>query len=172
MAINIKEGIKVFYMEPSGDWIGCYLRHCDQTMLSGILTRLRFCEYETVLRPDWDALPEVMRNELSIFCDVYRMEFFRYDENSMEVKSRNCFLLDPCKDLETILLRMKICTRIYSERTNKGLTQERLAELSGVPEKSISQIERGLWSPTIDVMIKLGTALGIELKYVEPINDK
>ena len=67
---------------------------------------------------------------------------------------------------------MKICTRIYSERTNKGLTQERLAELSGVPEKSISQIERGLWSPTIDVMIKLGTALGIELKYVEPINDK
>ena len=166
MARTIKEGIKVFYKEPSGDWIGCYLRHCDQTMLSSILTGLRLGEYETVRRYDWNALPEVMVDELSDGLVVYRMEILRYDANQKEVISIKCFLLDPCKDLETILNRLSICSRIYHERDKIGITQERLSELSGIPKKSISQIERGLWSPTLDVMIKLGSALDIELKYV------
>ena len=157
MARNIKDGIKVFYMETFySDWSVRSLRHCDQTLRNEILTCLSTGKFLPVSRPDWDLLPLVVTKDLSYGCCVYRIHLM----------SSHCYLVDPCKDLETIIRRMSICTRIYDERSRQGITQERLAKLSGIPKKSISQIERGLWSPTIDVMIKLGTALGIELKYV------
>ena len=152
----------MFYMKTSySDWSVCSLRHCDQTLRNEILTGLSTGKFMPVSRPDWDLLPIVVINDLHDRCCVYRMR----------VIGRECYLVDPCNELETIIRRMSICTRIYEDRDRQGITQERLAKLSGIPKKSISQIERGLWSPTLDIMIKLGTALGIELKYVEPNNE-
>lgn len=161
MARNTKEGIKVYLKDPSGnEWIGCLLRHCDQTLMNEILTHFDFGLYNHVDRTECDGLPEVMSPDLKA-GDVYRMF----------VMGRECYLVDPCNELVTIMRRMSICGRIYRERIKKGITQERLSKLSGIPKKSISQIERGLWSPTIDIMIKVGAALGIELKYVEANNE-
>lgn len=149
----------MYFKDPSeSEWSGCLLRHCDQTLLNEILTRFDLGLYGRVDRSDWDRLPEVMSPELNDGCEVYRMV----------VVSCDCYLVDPCNEINTIMRRMSICGRIYRERIKKGITQERLAELSGIPKKSISQIERALWSPTLDMMIKVGAALGIELNYVEP----
>lgn len=147
----------MYFKDPSErEWIGCLLRHCDQTLLNDILLRVKLGLYGSVDRSDWDGLPEAMSHDLNDGFDVYRMV----------VIGRDCYMIDPCHELDTIMRRMSICGRIYCERIRQGVTQEKLAELSGIPKKSISQIERGLWSPTIDMMIKVGRALGIELKYV------
>lgn len=163
MARKIKEGIKVFLRDPAdGDWSVRSLRHCDQTLRNEILAGFSTAKFLHVMNPDWDLIPIVVTKDLPENCDVYRMR----------VMGRDCYLVDPCDGVEAVIRRMNICTRIHDERIKQGITQEELYVLSGIPEKSISQIERGLWSPTLDVMIKLGSALGIELKYVEPNNDK
>ena len=50
---------------------------------------------------------------------------------------------------------------IARKRRAKGLSQEKLAELAGVHRTYISQIERGLKSPTVAVLIQISIALGI-----------
>jgi transcriptional regulator with XRE-family HTH domain len=51
-------------------------------------------------------------------------------------------------------------------RRRAGLTQRELAKLSGTPQPSISRIERGGVSPTVDTLEHLIRACGHEL---EPI---
>jgi transcriptional regulator with XRE-family HTH domain len=46
-------------------------------------------------------------------------------------------------------------------RREKGFTQERFAELSGVTQQYVSDIERGLRNPTIVSIYNLATALGV-----------
>lgn len=45
-------------------------------------------------------------------------------------------------------------------RTEKGLSQERLAELCELHRNHISYIERGIKQPTVSVLIRLAYALG------------
>jgi transcriptional regulator with XRE-family HTH domain len=46
-------------------------------------------------------------------------------------------------------------------RREKGFTQERFAEVSGVTQQYVSDIERGLRNPTIVSIYNLATALGV-----------
>lgn len=46
-------------------------------------------------------------------------------------------------------------------RKAKGLTQEQLAELSGLSQQYISGLERGRRNPTIVTLYELATALGV-----------
>jgi transcriptional regulator with XRE-family HTH domain len=46
-------------------------------------------------------------------------------------------------------------------RREKGLTQERFAEVSGVTQQYVSDIERGLRNPTIVSIYNLAIALGV-----------
>ncbi|MFM6008957.1 MAG: helix-turn-helix domain-containing protein [Sphaerospermopsis kisseleviana] len=54
-------------------------------------------------------------------------------------------------------------------RKQKGLTQEKLSELSGYSVEFISLIERGVNAPTIDGLEKLAQILGcnIEILFLE-----
>jgi transcriptional regulator with XRE-family HTH domain len=52
-------------------------------------------------------------------------------------------------------------------RRRAGLSQRELARRSGVPQPSISKIERGIASPTVDTLERLLRALGMELEPVE-----
>ncbi len=52
-------------------------------------------------------------------------------------------------------------TNLRRLRTRRGLSIERLADKSGVSRAMISQIELGQSSPTINVVWKLSTALGL-----------
>jgi len=46
-------------------------------------------------------------------------------------------------------------------RQDKGLTQEKLAELGGLHRTYISLLERGQRTPTLDVLFRLAQALGV-----------
>lgn len=52
---------------------------------------------------------------------------------------------------------------IYNKRIEKHLSQRDLAELSGVGRASISRIESGLQSPTLDTLVLLAKALNCKV---------
>jgi transcriptional regulator with XRE-family HTH domain len=49
---------------------------------------------------------------------------------------------------------------LRTARLAAGLTQEQLAYRAGVDRSYISQLERGLKSPTVDMLLRLCKALG------------
>ena len=53
--------------------------------------------------------------------------------------------------------------RIRNYRTQRGLSQERLAELSSCHSTYIGQVERGEKNATIESIEKIATALGVPL---------
>jgi transcriptional regulator with XRE-family HTH domain len=54
-------------------------------------------------------------------------------------------------------------------RKERGLTQEQLAELSGLSQQYLSGLERGQRNPTIVTLHELATALGVShLDLVQP----
>lgn len=53
--------------------------------------------------------------------------------------------------------------RIRNYRTAKGLSQEKLAELSGCHHTYIGQLERGEKNATVESIEKISSALGISL---------
>ena len=53
--------------------------------------------------------------------------------------------------------------KIRSARTISGISQEKLAELSGLHSTYIGQIERGEKCPTIDSVYKIATGLNVSL---------
>ena len=55
----------------------------------------------------------------------------------------------------------EIGKRIKQYRKAKGFTQKELAEIIGCAEMTISQYERGLYSPKSDMREKIANALGV-----------
>ena len=53
-------------------------------------------------------------------------------------------------------------------RKKRGLTQDRLAELSGLSRVSISEIERGTADPKISTIKALAKALNVEFAEIFP----
>jgi transcriptional regulator with XRE-family HTH domain len=54
-------------------------------------------------------------------------------------------------------------------RQERGLTQERLAELSGFSQQYISGLEQGRRNPTIVTIFELATVLGVShIELVQP----
>jgi transcriptional regulator with XRE-family HTH domain len=52
---------------------------------------------------------------------------------------------------------------LKAERLKRSLSQEALAELSGLSRNYVSSIERGRVSPSLGTLEKLANALGISL---------
>ena len=57
----------------------------------------------------------------------------------------------------------ELITLIKQRRESLQVTQETLAELSGVGLRTVKQFERGKGNPTLETLQKLGDALGLEL---------
>ena len=49
---------------------------------------------------------------------------------------------------------------ISTMRQSKGLSQEELADVAGIHRTYVSQLERGLKSPTVVVLVRIARALG------------
>ena len=61
---------------------------------------------------------------------------------------------------------------IKSMRTSKGITQARLAEMTGLSQQHISKIERGETAPLVSTLGLILRALGYEIDLKEGGNDR
>ncbi|MBE7653816.1 helix-turn-helix transcriptional regulator [Tenacibaculum finnmarkense genomovar finnmarkense] len=61
---------------------------------------------------------------------------------------------------------MHLIEIIKNRRENLNVTQEMLADLSGVGLRTLKQFESGKGNPTLETLNKLGNALGIELTFI------
>ena len=59
--------------------------------------------------------------------------------------------------------RARLAWNVRSLRTARGLSQETLAVDAGVAAPYLSGIERGVVNPTVDVLDRLSSALGVEV---------
>lgn len=60
--------------------------------------------------------------------------------------------------------RLAIGRKIAHLRESRGLTQEKLAEMSNLQRVNISKIENGRYNVSIDILQRICDALGVELK--------
>ena len=71
------------------------------------------------------------------------------------------------KPSETVLkrdvqnMRSELADRLLILRAKHDLSQARLAELAGVDRKTINRIENGHFSPALDTLVRLSSALAV-----------
>ena len=71
------------------------------------------------------------------------------------------------KPSETLLkrdvqnMRTELADRLLGLRAKHDLSQARLAELAGVDRKTINRIENGHFSPALDTLVRLSSALAV-----------
>ena len=62
------------------------------------------------------------------------------------------------------VLKVQFGKRLKFLRKRSNLTQEQLAESTGLTIESISNIERGLFGPKFDNLEKIAAAIGVEVQ--------
>ena len=62
------------------------------------------------------------------------------------------------------VLKVQFGKRLKFLRKRSNLTQELLAESTGLTIESISNIERGLFGPKFDNLEKIAAAIGVEVQ--------
>lgn len=66
-------------------------------------------------------------------------------------------------------MRALVGRNVKRIREAKGMTQERLADISGFSQQYISGLERGRRNPTVVTLFELATALGVDhLELLRP----
>lgn len=75
---------------------------------------------------------------------------------------------DAVAELAALRTRYQLARELMETRRARHLTQEQLAELSGVGQGEISKIESASANPTIATFTALTGALGAELHVVGP----
>ena len=65
-------------------------------------------------------------------------------------------------DTRQVIMALRIADVVHETRKNRGLTQEKLAELIGVSAGYIGQIERNETTPSAIIIAKLVDTLGID----------
>lgn len=63
-------------------------------------------------------------------------------------------------------LRVAIIGELIKARQEKGISQKKLEELSGVKQPIIARMERGITSPQLETVLKVLTPLGKTLAIV------
>mgnify|MGYP000925600627 FL=1 len=79
-------------------------------------------------------------------------------------------LLTPEEILESDL-RVALIGELIKARQERGLSQKKLEELSGVKQPVIARMEKGQTSPQLDTILKVLAPLGKTLAIV-PLNSK
>ncbi|NLM17105.1 MAG: helix-turn-helix transcriptional regulator [Candidatus Riflebacteria bacterium] len=68
-------------------------------------------------------------------------------------------------------LRVAVIRELITARQEKGITQKKLEEMSGVKQPVISRMEKGITSPQIETVLKVLAPLGKTLAVV-PLDRK
>jgi len=64
-------------------------------------------------------------------------------------------------------LRVALMGEVVKARQERGITQKKLEELSGIRQPVIARMETGRQSPTLDTVMKLLNSLGKTLQVVD-----
>lgn len=62
--------------------------------------------------------------------------------------------------------KQSLGSRLREARVRTGLSQRRLAECAGIGEMYLSEIERGLKMPSMNIFLKLITTLDVSADYI------
>lgn len=62
--------------------------------------------------------------------------------------------------------------RLRELRSKRGLTQQALADLVGIPQTHVSAMERGVKLPTLLTVLRLAAALGCKVGALVSVFDK
>lgn len=85
-------------------------------------------------------------------------------------KLKEELLKDPevLAEYESLKPEMEIIRALVNARIQQNLTQEQLAQRSGIRQSNISRIENGSCSPTIVTLQKLANAMGrrVQVEFV------
>ena len=68
-------------------------------------------------------------------------------------------------------LRVSLIGKLIEAREQKGITQEQLAEMTGLKQSAVARLERMTVTPKIDTIIKVLQPLGYTLEIV-PTHEK
>lgn len=63
-------------------------------------------------------------------------------------------------------IRLRLGQNIKAARTERGWSQEELADEAGLHRTYISGVERGVRNPTVTVVEKIAKALGVEARLL------
>lgn len=66
------------------------------------------------------------------------------------------------------LTRARIGRRLAELRTEKGMSQKQMAELTGIQQGHISRIERGKYSVGLDTLELMADAVGYIVDFAKP----
>ncbi|WP_407647081.1 helix-turn-helix transcriptional regulator [Goekera deserti] len=69
----------------------------------------------------------------------------------------------PCADEVRTARRKALGDAIRLRRQSLGMSQEQLADRAGIERKSVSRVETGAYSPSVDRLWRIGDALGLPL---------
>lgn len=61
-------------------------------------------------------------------------------------------------------VKLRILEQYKELRKEKGMTQQQIADITGIKRTNIVRIESGKYVPTIEVLVKLAAALNMDLE--------
>lgn len=70
------------------------------------------------------------------------------------------------KEYDDLEPEYDIINAMIKARKEKGLTQKQLSELTGISQADISRIENGTRNPSLEMIKRLATGMGMRLKLV------
>ncbi|MDR1564244.1 MAG: helix-turn-helix transcriptional regulator [Oscillospiraceae bacterium] len=74
------------------------------------------------------------------------------------------------EEYEALRPHYEIVAQVICARNEQGLTQEALAERTGIQRSNISRLESGNYNPSVDFLTRIAQGLGLELhiEFREP----
>lgn len=82
-----------------------------------------------------------------------KMDYIYSDDNQeiiIEVQQQN--------------VRRDVIRQYIQNRKDKGITQAELARRAGVPRTNITRFESGSYNPSLEMMVRVAAALGMQLR--------
>ena len=78
---------------------------------------------------------------------------------------RDELLSDPAtaKEYEELRPQYEVISQIIKVRDEQGITQQELAERTGIRQSNISRFESGNYNPSLEFLARIARGLGMEL---------
>ncbi|MCD8067908.1 MAG: helix-turn-helix transcriptional regulator [Lachnospiraceae bacterium] len=80
-------------------------------------------------------------------------------------QAREELLFDPetAKEYEELRPQYEVISQIIKVRDEQGITQQELAERTGIKQSNISRFEGGNYNPSLEFLARIARGLGMEL---------